>query len=55
MAFTFELSKVDMVEIRRRMLGHLDVIDPELGTKSQSGGDASRSGRQSGASPLRQI
>jgi len=33
MALTFELSKVDMVEIRRRMLGHLDVIDSKLGAK----------------------
>jgi catalase len=33
MALTFELSKVDIVEIRRRMLGHLEVIDPKLGTK----------------------
>jgi len=31
MALTFELSKVEIVEIRRRMLGHLDVIDPRLG------------------------
>ncbi len=33
MALTFELSKVDIVEIRRKMLGHLDVIDPKLGAK----------------------
>jgi len=33
MALTFELSKIDIVEIRRRMLGHLDVIDPRLGAK----------------------
>jgi catalase len=33
MALTFELSKVDIVEIRRRMLGHLDVIDPKLGAQ----------------------
>ena len=32
-ALTFELSKVDIVEIRRKMLGHLDVIDPKLGGK----------------------
>jgi catalase len=31
-ALTFELSKVDVVEIRQRMLGHLDVIDEELGS-----------------------
>jgi len=31
MALTFELSKVDIVEIRRRTLGHVDVIDPKLG------------------------
>ncbi len=30
-ALTFELSKVDIVEIRQRMLGHLDVIDENLG------------------------
>jgi catalase len=30
-AFAFELGKVETVEIRRRMLGHLDVIDPALG------------------------
>ena len=33
MALTFELSKVDIIEIRRKMLGHLDVIDPKLGAK----------------------
>jgi catalase len=33
MALTFELSKVDIVEIRQKMLGHLDVIDPKLGAK----------------------
>ncbi len=31
-ALTFELGKVDIPEIRRKMLGHLDVIDPDLGT-----------------------
>jgi catalase len=31
-ALTFELSKVDIVEIRQRMLGHLDVIDEDLGS-----------------------
>ncbi len=30
-ALTFELGKVDIPEIRRRMLGHLDVIDGDLG------------------------
>ncbi len=30
-ALTFELSKVDIVEIRRRMLGHLDIIESTLG------------------------
>jgi catalase len=30
-ALTFELSKVDIVDIRRRVLGHLDVIDAGLG------------------------
>src|SRR5450432_4354637 len=29
-ALTFELSKVDIVDIRRRVLGHLDVIDAGL-------------------------
>ena len=32
-AFTFELSKVETVAIRRRMLGHLDLIAPELGAR----------------------
>jgi catalase len=31
MALTFELSKVDIPEIRKRVLGHLDVIDETLG------------------------
>ena len=30
-ALTFELGKVDIAEIQRRMLGHLDVIDEDLG------------------------
>jgi catalase len=30
-ALTFELSKVDIVEIRQKMLGHLDLIDEDLG------------------------
>jgi catalase len=30
-ALTFELGKVDIPEIRKRMLGHLDVIDANLG------------------------
>src|SRR5438128_614837 len=29
-AFSFELSKVETVAIRTRMLGHLRVIEPEL-------------------------
>ena len=29
-AFTFELSKVETIAIRRRMLGHLQVIAPDL-------------------------
>ena len=32
-AFTFELSKVETVAIRRRMLGHLDLIEPALGAR----------------------
>lgn len=32
-AFTFELSKVVTPAIRKRMLGHLDVIEPELGSR----------------------
>ncbi len=32
-AFTFELSKVVTVAIRTRMLGHLDLIEPELGER----------------------
>ncbi len=30
-AITFELSKVALLDVRKRMLGHLNVIDPELG------------------------
>jgi len=37
MALTFELSKVDIVDIRRKMLGHLDVIDPKLGARVAEG------------------
>ena len=33
MALTFELSHVDIPDIRRRILGHLDVIDSKLGTQ----------------------
>jgi catalase len=36
-ALTFELGKVDILEIRRRMLGHLDVIDESLGAKVADG------------------
>jgi catalase len=32
-AFAFELGKVETVAIRRRMLGHLTVIDPELAAR----------------------
>ena len=32
-AFTFELAKVETIAIRTRMLGHLDIIDPELGAR----------------------
>ena len=32
-AFTFELSKVETLAIRQRMLGHLDLIEPELGKR----------------------
>ncbi len=32
-AFTFELSKVETVAIRQRMLGHLDLLAPELGQR----------------------
>jgi catalase len=32
-AFTFELSKVETQAIRTRMLGHLDLIEPELGRR----------------------
>jgi len=31
LALAFELGKVETVAIRRRMLGHLNLIDPELG------------------------
>jgi len=36
-AFTFELSKVDTLAIRTRMLGHLNLIDPELGERVADG------------------
>jgi catalase len=36
-AFTFELSKVETVSIRTRMLGHLDIIDTDLGAKVADG------------------
>ena len=32
-AFTFELSKVETIAVRTRMLGHLDVIERELGAR----------------------
>jgi catalase len=32
-AFTFELGKVETVAIRRRMLGHLSIIDDQLGAR----------------------
>jgi catalase len=32
-AYTFELSKVSTVAVRTRMLGHLHVIEPELGER----------------------
>lgn len=37
MALTFELSKVNIPEIRKKMLGHLDVIDEKLGAKVADG------------------
>jgi catalase len=36
-AFVFELSKVDTIAVRTRMLGHLDVIEPELGARVADG------------------
>jgi catalase len=36
-AFTFELSKVETLAVRTRMLGHLDVIEPELGARVADG------------------
>ena len=32
-AFTFELSKVETVAVRTRMLGHLNIIDPVVGAR----------------------
>jgi catalase len=32
-AFTFELAKVETMAVRTRMLGHLNIIEPELGTR----------------------
>jgi catalase len=37
MALTFELSKVEIPEIRKKMLGHLNVIDENLGAKVADG------------------
>src|SRR5450755_3168915 len=37
MALTFELSKVETQEIRKKMLGHLNIIDEELGAKVADG------------------
>ena len=37
MALTFELAKVDIVAIRKRMLGHLEVIDKGLSEKVADG------------------
>ena len=37
MALTFELSKVEIPEIREKMLGHLNVIDEKLGAKVADG------------------
>ena len=36
-ALTFELSKVDIIAIRKRMLGHLNIIDPSLGATVADG------------------
>jgi catalase len=36
-ALTFELGKVDITEIRRRVLGHLNIIDKALGTEVADG------------------
>ena len=36
-AFTFELGKVETLAIRKRMLGHLDIIDSELGSRVAKG------------------
>jgi len=37
MALTFELSKVEVPEIRKKMLGHLEVIDQKLAAKVADG------------------
>ena len=36
-ALAFELSKVETVPVRTRMLGHLDLIDPDLGKRVAAG------------------
>src|SRR6185295_219405 len=36
-ALGFELSKVETMAVRTRMLGHLDLIDPELGQRVAAG------------------
>jgi catalase len=48
-ALTFELSKVDIVGIRQRMLGHLDVIDEDLGSTVAEG--LGMSGEATAATP----
>jgi catalase len=36
-AFVFELSKVSTLAVRRRMLGHLENVDPDLGARVAAG------------------
>jgi catalase len=50
-ALTFELGKVDIPDIRRRMLGHLDIIDETLGTEVADG--LGMAGEATAATPAR--
>jgi catalase len=50
-ALTFELGKVDIPDIRRRMLGHLDIIDETLGMEVADG--LGMAGEATAATPAR--
>jgi catalase len=52
MALTFELGKVEIADIRKRVLGHLDVIDEKLGAEVAEA--LGMAGEATKASPARQ-